>query len=92
MNRSYAVNILSSAEKDIGGIAVVARTHIFSAIVALAENPRPVGFKKMEGYRNLYRIRVGQYRIVYEIDDKASLVIVAAVAARGKIYHLLKRR
>ena len=56
------------------------------AIRALAEEPRPAGYKKMTGYENLYRIRVGDWRIIYAIEDKNLIVLVLEVAPRSGIY------
>ena len=56
------------------------------AIRVLAENPRPIGYKKMTGYDNLYRIRVGDWRIIYAIEDDKLIILVLEVAPRGKIY------
>jgi mRNA interferase RelE/StbE len=58
---------------------------INNAIAQLAENPRPTGCKKLSD-REGYRIRVGDYRILYHIDDAAKLVIIFRVAARGDVY------
>jgi mRNA interferase RelE/StbE len=71
-----------------------AQARVRSAIRELAANPRPVGAIKMKGFgrRNVYRIRVGQYRVAYEIHDRKLLVIVAAAGSRGHIYSLLNRR
>ena len=55
------------------------------AIDALAANPRPVGCVKLAG-RDDYRIRFGDYRIVYAVDDGARLVIVARIAHRREVY------
>ena len=56
------------------------------AIRSLAEDPRPIGYKKMAGYDNLYRIRVGDWRIIYAIEDDKLIVLVLEVAPRGGIY------
>ncbi|WP_291036112.1 type II toxin-antitoxin system RelE/ParE family toxin [Dyadobacter sp. 50-39] len=53
---------------------------------ALAVNPRPGGVKKLENFANSYRVRVGQYRIVYEIADRALLVEVVKVGNRKEVY------
>ena len=56
------------------------------AIHSLAENPRPSGYKKMMGYENLYRIRVGDWRIIYAIEDDKLVILILTVAPRGRIY------
>ncbi len=58
-------------------------------IDALAQNPRPAGCRKMTGYDALYRIRVGEYRVLYEIRDKILVVIVLWVGTRGDAYKKL---
>ncbi|NEW38544.1 type II toxin-antitoxin system RelE/ParE family toxin [Nocardia cyriacigeorgica] len=55
------------------------------AIIALTKDPRPSGAKKLVG-RSDWRIRIGQYRIVYEIDDAESIIRVFAVAKRSDVY------
>jgi mRNA interferase RelE/StbE len=56
-----------------------------SAIAQLAENPRPHGYKKLKG-EEAYRIRVADYRIIYEIDDNVVIVTVVSVGHRKDIY------
>lgn len=64
--------------------------HVFSAtlhaIIALTHNPRPVGVKKLVGSRSDWRIRIGEYRIIYEIDDAAKTVTVMQVEHRRDAY------
>ncbi|MGA9310234.1 MAG: type II toxin-antitoxin system RelE/ParE family toxin [Pseudonocardiaceae bacterium] len=57
-----------------------------SAIIALTHNPRPAGVKKLVGSRSDWRIRIGEYRIVYEIDDTSKTVTVLGVAHRRDAY------
>lgn len=61
------------------------RERVNVAIDALAEDPRPRGATKLAG-RDDYRIRVGDYRVVYAVDDAARLVIVARIAHRREVY------
>lgn len=56
------------------------------AIVALAQEPRPPAVKKLAGSTGDWRIRIGEYRIVYEINDKAQLITVMRVAHRRESY------
>ena len=61
-------------------------SRIRAKIDLLAENPRPIGSLKIAGSRNSYRIRVGDYRVVYEVHDDDRLVIVFIVAHRRESY------
>ena len=71
---SYAVEIPKSTKKEI------------AAIRALAVDPRPDGCAKMAGFRDTYRIRVGDYRVVYEVHDRVLLVLLLWVAHRREAY------
>lgn len=82
---TYHVRIKRSAEKDLTRLPEKLHDHIIEKILALAENPRPVGVKKLAG-RGGYRIRVGDYRILYSIDDKIQSVIVIAIRHRREAY------
>jgi len=88
----YRIKALPAAIDDIASLSEPARSRITDAIDMLADNPRPSGSRKMEGYKKLYRIRVGQYRVAYEIDDAVLFILVAAAGNRDRIYKLLKRR
>ncbi len=58
---------------------------IKTAIAELADNPRPHGYKKLKG-EDAYRIRVGHYRIIYEIDDERIIVTVVSAGHRKSVY------
>ena len=88
----YRIKALPAAEQDIADLPEPARSRIIRAINMLADNPRPAGVRKLDGCKNLFRLRVGQYRVAFEIQDKILLVLVAAAGNRDKIYKLLKRR
>jgi mRNA interferase RelE/StbE len=60
------------------------------AIRELKNDPRPQGYKKIVGYDNLYRIRVGEWRIIYAIEDDQLIILVLEVGLRGSIYRELK--
>ena len=57
-----------------------------AAILALAENPRPSGCVKLSGLENLWRVRVGDYRILYSIEDQQLIVLIVSVAHRREVY------
>ena len=83
---SYRVALTASAAKELHGLpsAVVAR--LVPRIGRLAASPRPPGCKKLKGGDREWRVRVGDYRIVYEIDDAAKTVDVTRIAHRREVY------
>lgn len=84
---TYSVNFKKNALKDLAKINEPFYSHIKHAIYGLAENPRPQGYKKLKG-RDGYRIRVGNYRIIYEIFDQILLVDIIALGHRKDIYEI----
>jgi mRNA interferase RelE/StbE len=65
------------------------RERIDRAILALADEPRPIGCKKLAGYADLYRVRVGDWRITYALKDTELIVLVVEVAPRVDAYRNL---
>jgi len=82
---SYTIVIASKAQKQLDKFSDHIAAPILDAISDLAEDPRPSGCKKLKG-REGYRIRVGNYRIIYEIFDSELIVDVIAVGHRKDIY------
>lgn len=82
----YTVLIAPAARRDLKRIRGTARRRIAEAIDQLADDPRPHGSSKLAGPDDLYRVRVGDYRIIYKIEDDRLLVIVARVGHRRDIY------
>ena len=83
---SYSVELTRTAEKQFRKIAKRDRNRVVDAISSLADRPRPHGARKLQGYDDVYRIRVGKYRIVYEVFDDRVVVIVLKVGHRKDIY------
>jgi mRNA interferase RelE/StbE len=81
----YSVTITKSAQKQLDKLSDHVAEPIISAIWSLADNPRPHGYKKLKG-RPGYRIRKGNYRIIYEVIDHILLVDVIAIGDRKDIY------
>ncbi|MBD2751495.1 type II toxin-antitoxin system RelE family toxin [Spirosoma validum] len=81
----YQVQISNRAAKALEKLPDGLYERIREAIQDLAENPRPTGCKKLKG-RLGYRIRVGDYRIVYEIEDDKLLVLIIDIGHRREIY------
>jgi mRNA interferase RelE/StbE len=82
----YRVVTSPSAEKELEKLPKKAVQRITRAIDELAENPRPRGCLKLQGEENTYRIRVGVYRVVYEIRDKEIVVLVLRIRHRKDAY------
>jgi mRNA interferase RelE/StbE len=81
----YQVVIGKAARKALSALQAVQRARISKAIHSLGNNPRPQGVTKLAG-AELYRIRVGDYRVVYAIDDTIRVVSVTNVGHRRDIY------
>jgi mRNA interferase RelE/StbE len=81
----YKIVIEKTARKDIEKIDKVERIPIIQAISELANDPRPHGCKKLKG-RTAWRIRVGNYRVIYEIEDDLLVVIVITAGHRKDVY------
>ena len=82
----YRVRISKHVEKELDGLPQAVYTRVRQAIQGLSTNPRPVGAKKLKGFADTYRVRVGAYRIVYEVDDPAQEVRLKTVADRKDVY------
>jgi mRNA interferase RelE/StbE len=82
----YSLDLKSSAQKELDALDDALFIRIDRKIRALAENPRPPGCKKLKGYRDQWRIRVGDWRVVYIIHDVEARVIITRVAHRRAVY------
>ena len=76
-----------AAEKDLARLPSGIHDRVIAAIQGLALNPRPPGCRKLAGSKHDWRIRVGDYRVVYEIRDEIRIVRVNRVRHRREVYH-----
>ena len=83
---AYEVWLSSSAERDLKRLEAEDFNRVILPIKSLAENPKPSGCRKITGSKSDYRLRVGEYRIIYEIDSKAKAVRVMRVRHRREAY------
>jgi len=83
---TYTIFIRRSAQKSLARIAAPFQDHIIAAIRRLAVTPYPAGVKKLSG-REAWRIRVGDYRVIYDIDDKRRIIEVVAIGHRREVYN-----
>jgi len=82
---SYILLGLSGIERELSRLNKRDYEKIEAAILQLAEDPRPASCQKLKG-RDAWRIRVGNYRVIYEIDDQARNVVILNVGHRKEIY------
>ena len=82
----YELLIERAAERDLKALATEIFQRIIPRIRALVENPRPAGCHKITGSKNDWRIRIGDYRVIYEVDDKRRLVKVMRIRHRREVY------
>jgi mRNA interferase RelE/StbE len=83
---SYRVTLTASAERELHRLPALVIARIVPRIYRLVSDPRPPGCKKLKGGDSEWRIRVGNYRVVYEIDDTARTVDVTRIAHRREVY------
>jgi mRNA interferase RelE/StbE len=83
---NYSLELKQSAQKELDALDDALFIRIDRKVLALADNPRPAGCKKLKGYKDLWRFRVGDYRVVYIIDDTAKRVHVTRIAHRREVY------
>ena len=82
---SYSIEILRVAQKQLAKIDRAGQQRIIDGIRSLEEDPRPAGCKKLSG-RPAWRIRIGPYRVIYEIHDDRLLVLVVTIGDRKDVY------
>ena len=84
----FPLDIKASAQKELDSLENAVFARVDRKILSLADNPRPPGCKKLRGYKDQWRIRVGDYRIVYYVDDAKELGTIVRVAHRKDVYEL----
>jgi mRNA interferase RelE/StbE len=82
----YEVYIEKAAENDLKRLPTTTFHRIILQIKSLAENPRPSSCRKLTGSKNDWRIRIGDYRVLYEIDEKVKAVRIMRVRHRREVY------
>lgn len=82
---NYSLFIRKKAQKELAGLSKEDYQHIKEAIYRLSDTPRPDGCRKLKG-RDGWRIRVGDYRVIYEIDDNQKSILILHIGHRRDIY------
>jgi mRNA interferase RelE/StbE len=83
---AYRVEFTAAAAKEVRKLDVPIRRRILAGIGELERDQRPRGVRKLAGYENAWRVRVGDYRVLYEIFDEQVLVTIVRVAHRRDVY------
>jgi mRNA interferase RelE/StbE len=84
----YSIRFAHSARKELGHLDASVVNRVFPRIEALAQDPRPRGCHKLQGFESLWRIRVGNYRVIYQVLDDEQVVDIIAVRHRSQAYRL----
>jgi mRNA interferase RelE/StbE len=84
--RARRVALVPRAERELAALPKEAQARIDVHVLALSQDPRPPGVKKLQGEEGFYRIRVGDHRVVYSVDDRDLLVLVVRIASRAEVY------
>jgi mRNA interferase RelE/StbE len=82
----YSVDLMPQARKDLDGFSGKLLSRFEETILGLYDEPRPHNAKKLAGSGSRWRIRVGDYRVLYEIDDARKIVKVYRIAHRREVY------
>jgi mRNA interferase RelE/StbE len=83
---NYSIEVKPSARKELEALPDPVLSRIVRKLESLADNPRPAGCKKLKGYREQWRVRIGDWRVVYLIDETKKLVSILPIAHRREVY------
>ena len=83
---NYSVEVKPSARKELEALPDNVLARVVQKMEALRSAPRPAGCKKLKGYKDQWRLRVGDWRVVYIIDDEAKLINITRIAHRREVY------
>jgi mRNA interferase RelE/StbE len=86
MTRNYTLFLKSSAQKELDALSNPLFDRIDRKILILEADPRPTGAKKLRGHSDYWRIRIGDYRVIYVIDDTARRIDILRIAHRKEVY------
>ena len=88
---ALVVFITPAARRDLARLPIQAQMRVSQAVNTLGENPRPPGARMLKGRGRSLRVRVGDYRVVYSIDDAARLVTIEEIGDRRDVYRRGRR-
>ncbi len=83
---SYQIIIPKPVQKQLDSLPKIQRDRAIAAVRSLINEPRPTGVKKLKGYDETYRIRFGDYRVIYKVQDKELIILLLSVSHRRDAY------
>jgi mRNA interferase RelE/StbE len=83
---NYSVEVKPSARKELESLPDNVLARVLQKMNSLRTAPRPAGCKKLKGYKDQWRVRVGDWRVVYIIEDAAKLISITRIAHRREVY------
>lgn len=86
----YEVRFSPHANREFKKLPKGVKEEVDLVITSLADDPRPYGYRKLHRWEDKYRVRIGDYRVIYEIHDSVLLVLVVSVGDRADIYRRFK--
>ena len=87
---SYVVRIAPAARHEIKRLSKQNQRRVVAVMQGLAVNPRTHGYTPVEGFDGLFKVRVGDYRVIYKIEDEELLVVIVRVRHRSDVYRQLR--
>jgi len=87
---SFRIEVSATAEKQIRKLGREDQIRVLQAVQRLAAEPTPPGSRKVRGYDDVFRIRVGTYRVIYRVEGRRLLIIILKVGHRKEIYRSLR--
>lgn len=82
----YAITFARSARRELETLDASVVRRVIAKVEGLAQDPRPSGSRKLQGEQNLWRIRIGDYRVIYSVDDRQRVVDLVRIRHRREVY------
>jgi len=83
---TYRIEFRPAALRELAKLETSTRRRIAATLESLAKTPRPPGIEKLKGHDQRYRVRCGDYRIIYEIEDRVLIILVLCIGYRRQVY------
>jgi mRNA interferase RelE/StbE len=84
--KKYRIEVSATAERQLRGLPREDQKRLLRAILRLGDMPHPRGCRRLTGYDDVFRVRVGTYRVIYSVDHKTIVVIILKVGHRKDVY------